>query len=373
MQLIIAVLIAVLIYGLQYRLYRNLWDEKLDIDIRFDEIYMDVGERNSLTEIITNSKFLPLPVFHVKYATSRSFKFDDCENASITDMYHRNDVFSIMVNQKVTRKLYFTATKRGFYTVNSLNVIAKDFFMTKTFAKSIPNYSEVYVFPKKNKNAEFISFSNGIMGEIETEKSLCEDPFSFRGIREYEKFDTMSRINWRATAKTDKLMVNQYSKTSEYRVKLLLNLDNNNIIKTDYMKEKSIELTSSLAKEFLKHKFPIMLASNGLDVVEGTMGRVEFGSSMNHLLSIDKYLARIGSNKEIDQFITIIDRDIRKLEDRITYVIVSSYCREDLLIKLDYMVKKGVTLILIVPYYDKYGFVPSRPYMKGWEVKLDEG
>lgn len=373
MQLIIAVLVAVLMYSIQYKLYRQFWDNKLNISVRFQNPYMNSGERNYLTEIVSNEKKLPLPVLHVKYSTSRTFLFDDYENTSVTDLYHRNDVFSVLGNQKVTRTLSFVATKRGFYTMNNQNIIAKDFFMTKTFAKTIKDYSELYVFPRKYDGARMELFCNWLFGDIESKKSLYEDPFSFRGVRDYNYHDSMNKVNWKASARTGRLMVNQYNHASEYKVKIMLNLDTNNMIKMEKMQEVCIEIASSLAKNMLEKNISVMFESNGLDIVNKDMVSVPGGASSAHMITIDKALSRIDKTGDIEDFLELMDDDVTHIKDNITYVFVSSYYKNDILLKIDYMIDKGASVMMIVPYFDKIGFSPIRPYMYGWEVKMDEG
>ncbi len=372
MQLIIAIIVATFLYNYIQKLYRRMWDEKLNIDISFEDNCLEPGNESNIVEVINNDKFLPLPILHVKFATSKTFDYFDEENAVITDRYYRNDVFSVMGNKKVTRRLTFIATKRGFFTITGVNIIAKDFFITRTFAKSIPNYSELYVFPGKINTDYYEVMCNSIFGEIETKRSLFEDPFSFRGIREYNNNDSMSRINWRASAKTGQLMVNQYGHTAEYRVKLFLNLDTNYMLKSYAVEELSIELISSLAKTFLEKNVPVMVTGNGRDIVTEELLNVDFGLAKNHLVTIDKGLARIGKHDTNEEFLDILDKDVRLLDDSIAYVVVSAYCSEELLLKLDYIVSKGMSVTLIVPYYDVDGFLPKRGYIKGWEVKFDE-
>ena len=372
MQFIIAIAIALFIYAFQKRLYIRMWKKKLDIDISLQDTYVEEGDKSSIVEIINNAKFLPLPVLHVKFSTDRSFLFEDCENATVTDMYHRNDVFSVMGNQKITRRLNFVATKRGFYNIGNINIVGKDFFMTKSYAENVKCDSWMYVFPKKYNSEPFDLMCDSVIGEIETKRSLYEDPFSFRGIREYQLFDSMGSINWRATAKLGNLMVNQYNYTTEQRVKILLNLDTDTMIKREHMREVSIRLASSVAKAILEKSMPVMIASNGYDVINKTMGAVDYGMARNHLNTIDRYLARIGDCGDVDEFFKILNKDITNPTEGVAYLIVSSYCKEDLLLKLDYMVSKGISVAIVVPHYDIQEFSPARRYIRGWEVKLYE-
>lgn len=372
MQLVIAIFIAIIVYILQQRLYCRLWDKNLKVCIDFHDSYVACGEKTYLTETIYNAKFLPLPVFHVKFSTDRSFRFLDYENAAVTDSYHRNDVFSVMGNQKITRTLEFYPCRRGLYTVEGIDVIARDFFMTRSFARHIKNQAELYVFPGKYADADFDVLCHNLLGDIEIRRALTEDPYTFRGIRDYDRTCNMGRINWKATARTGDMKVNVYGHSAEQKIKILLNMEPQVMLKVEYMQETSIRLASSIARYFLDAHIPVMLASNGTDKITGETGAVEAGAALEHMISVDKYLARIRDNAGLDIFMALLDREIAGRDENISYVVISPYCKDDLLIKLDYLVRMGIDVSMVVPYYDIQTPDDSRSYIHSWEVKLDE-
>ena len=88
--------------------------------------------------------------------------------------------------------------------------------------------------------------------------------------------------------------------------------------------------------------------------------------------AVNKYLARIKENAGIDAFMQMVDTEIQQMEEPITYVIISPYYKEDLLLKLDYMHKKHPELHMVVPYYDIQDKTGWRGYMQGVEVKWNE-
>ncbi len=372
MQLIIAITVAIFIFIWQKSLYNRMWDEDLKVDIRFKDSYINAGEGSSLYEVINNNKLLPLPVFHVKFSVDKSFLFDNQDNVSVTDCYHRNDAFSIMGNQKITRKLDFQSTKRGVFAVSGVTITAKDFFMTKTFASVVECNSRLFVFPRKMDTLEFETYFNTVLGDIEARRGLLEDPYTFRGIRDYDVSDNMSKINWKASAKSGQLMVNQYGYSWEPRIKILLNLDTNQMIRSDYITELAIELASSIAMEFLNNRISVGLVSNALDVKKSPLGELSSGTTMEHMLTIDRYLASVVGNSEIDGFLDIIDGLIDSYDRESTYIIISPYHREDLLLKLDYLREMGMDFHMLVPYFDVQGLKDHRDYIYGWEVELDE-
>lgn len=372
MRIVIAVAIAAIIYMLQNILYRKLWDRELKADIYFSCPYVECGGKAKLFEVISNEKRLPLPVLHVKFSAPRSFVFADAVNASITDLYYRNDIFSVMGGQRITRTLEFKTEKRGYYMIENINLTAKNLFMTGTFAKTIHPLAGFYVFPQKYNHVKFNVLMKHIMGDIETRLHIAEDPYTFRGIREYSSQDTMSRINWKASAKTGNLMVNMYNQTSYCKVIIMLNLDTNIMLKADYIKELSIELASSVAKKLIDKAMPVMLITNGTDISGQELDVYSAGASESHLITIDKQLACISGNLNVERFVELVDAELKKNEDNTAYIIISSYHKNNLMERLDKMKTRGMNVNMIVPYYDS--FVPdvSRSYMYGWEVTLND-
>ena len=372
MRIVIAVVIAAIIYVLQDRLYSKLWDRELKAEIYFGRPYVECGERAKLFEVISNEKRLPLPILHVKFSAPRSFVFDDVVNASVTDFYYRNDIFSVMGGQRITRTLEFKTEKRGYYIIENINLTAKNLFMTGTFAKTVHPMAGFYVFPQKHNDIKFNVLMKHIMGDIETRLHIVEDPYTFRGIREYSNQDTMNRINWKASAKTGNLKVNMYNQTSYCKVKIMLNLDTNIMLKADYIKELSIELASSTAKKLIDKAMPVMLITNGMDVSGQELDVYSEGASESHLITIDKQLACISGNLNVEHFIELVDAELKKNEDDTAYIIISSYHKSNLMERLDKMKARGMNINMIVPYYDSYVPDVSRSYMYGWEVTLND-
>lgn len=371
MQIIKAIFLAVIIYAIQKKFYKSFWYKNLNVNIKFADKFIEAGEKSTLVEVINNAKALPLPVIHVKFAVSRSFLFSDYANVAVTDMYHRNDAFSVMGNRKITRKLEFVAGSRGLYEIQNANVIGRDLFMTTNFAERINCDTSIYVFPKKIRDLKYEMALNTILGEIESRKSLIEDPYTFRGIRDYDVSDNMSKINWKATARTSNLMVNLYNHTSEHKVKIILNVDVNTMYKLFLLRETCIELASTTAQYMLKHKIPVMLNSNGLDKITGVCGEIDFGASYNHLISIDKYLARIDKDAGVDKFMEIINDEVKELDTTVSYIIISTNYSKDIMLKLSYMKKCGIDIHMIIPYYKDTGFVSPADFAFGWEVNID--
>ena len=175
MPLITATIVVVLIYVLQKVIYAKTWSKGLGASCRFSRDFIDCGESAELRLVVENAKYLPLPIFQLKFSVEKSLEFEDMVNAAITDKYYKSEVFALMSNQRVTRKLSFIGAARGVVTISDMSMIVHDFLMSSAFAATIGDSDTIYVFPRKMVDMRFDMFFRGIVGNIETRRSLIED------------------------------------------------------------------------------------------------------------------------------------------------------------------------------------------------------
>ncbi len=368
MHLVLIVLMIAVIYFTQERLYRKHWKRGLRTSLCFSREYMECGEEAELVEEIENDKTLPLPVFHYKFSVDRALKFQDMENSVVTDYYHRNDVFSVLGHQKIRRTLTFRGYERGHFRVESVTVMVRDFFMSRLFAQSMKEDVGIYVFPKKLDTKKITSLTRGRIGEIAAKRSMVEDPLSFRGLRDYQTLDPYRSINWKQSARTGQWKVNLYDATQDAEVHILLNLDTDSMIRTDHLLEESISLVSSLARVYLDRKERVMVWTNGLTEEGVRLQPPGLGSERSHGITIDKYLTMIRKSDGKDAFLTYLDSELTSMNRSTLYLVVSPYYKEDLLQRLDRLVKEDAAVLCVVPYYSMVGFDARRSYLVGWEV-----
>ena len=207
-------LIAYLLFIIQRRLYEKLWQKHLRISVKFATGHIFEGDQGELKEVIENRKRLPLSMLKVKFKTDRHLIFNNDRGSRTTDQYYRNDVFRIGGGERVTRTLKFTGGKRGYYTIDEISLVASDLFFLGQMVTDQPVKTELYVYPKPYYSNRLRQSFVQLNGEMLTRRHLLEDPFEYRGIREYQPYDDMRSINWKATAKTGDFKVNQRNYTS---------------------------------------------------------------------------------------------------------------------------------------------------------------
>lgn len=331
MAIILLIAAAFIIYILQDKLYRHYWSKNLTASIAFQDTPVLEGESATLTEVITNKKILPLPVLHAKFQVSRYLEFHSKENTSLSDSYYKNDIFSILFYQKITRTLKFTCTKRGYYRISQVDLVTSGPLMTHNHAITCPQDTWLYVYPRPiNIDSLDVPFKK-LIGSLTSRQFMYEDPFEFRGIRAYTHSDPMSAINWNASARNNTLMVNVHHSTISQEAVLLLNLEDETIWKYDALHEAAIQIAAALSERFLRNSIPTRIICNGKDIVTGQIFSLPAGSGLRQINAIQECLARIDLNKAPSPFLPLVTAELNAASMRQPlYIMIGNCMRSDL-------------------------------------------
>lgn len=311
-QIIAIGIVAFLLFVLQQKIYEHLWNKDLTATISFAKNYIFEGQEGQLKEVIENRKRLPLFMLKVKFQTDRHLVFEDTKGSRTTDQYYRNDIFQVNGGEKITRTIKFTGGRRGYYTINTMDLVATDLFMTNQYVENMAVATYMYVYPKLFNSKEFRSYLQQLNGEVLTKRHILEDPFEYRGIREYQPTDDMRSINWKATAKTGDLKVNQKNYTGLQSVRIFLNLEDEGVLKKEDCIEASIQIAAGLCDFFIKQGIRVSCFTNGIDMMSRMPITIEAGSSKGQTESVLRALARVDTEQPVVNFADCFSKRIFK-------------------------------------------------------------
>ena len=372
MHYVLAMMVAVALHLFQKSYYEKHWKDNLSAKIFYNKTHARVGDEVVLTEQVNNDKKLPIPTLCVKFSTSRSFLFDDVDNAVISDRYHRNDLFSIAGRQQITRNLKFQVTKRGYYAIEQFDLISYDLFMSVSFADKQENHTALYVYPELLADRQSLSLISSILGDI-TQTNMYEDLLSFRGIREYMNGDSMRCMNWKATAKTNELMVNTYFDIQSTQVVVLFNLDTNRFERNEELQEYMIRVVATLLYYMNKKDFATRLAINTRDCLTGETIITDVGKGGEHFKTLLEILSRLDLSRSkvpFEEFFYDKYALFEKNNTSVSYIIVSNYRKESLLTEFYNKRAKGYQIHFLCP--EHTSFCSPIQDVQYWEVKNDE-
>ncbi len=231
--------------------YTKHWNAGLSVSLDFLQDYVYAGDQAGMTEQIENRKKMMLPVLEAGFHMDKRLSFRDCENTNVSDFIYKRDIFALLGNQRITRKLTLDCPKRGRYRIDSADLTAFSMLHRQRFSIQYPVKTELYVYARRTNISDILVACERLTGSLQCARRLYEDPFAFSSIREYTVTDPMNTINWKASARTGELMVNTFESTLTERVMLYLDVEDSGILKYEYLIEESISVAACLAQKLI--------------------------------------------------------------------------------------------------------------------------
>lgn len=269
--------------------YAKHWHKNLMITLNFLQEFVYAGDQAEMTEQIENRKRLVLPVLEVAFHVDKKLAFHDCENTSVSDFTYKRDIFALLGNQRVTRKLTLNCTHRGYYRIDKSYLTAFSMLHRRRFSMEFPADTELYVYAARTNVSNILVTCEHLMGSVQCAKRLFEDPFAYASIREYTLTDPMKTINWKASARTGELMVNTFESTHMEKVMIFLDVEDSGILKYEYLTEDSISVAASLAQKMIAKGMEVGLCTN---IVSDQNSSKSIPASTDKKLSTDMAINR---------------------------------------------------------------------------------
>ena len=342
---------ALIVYLIQRLLYQKLWSRHVDISVNFDERTCVEGATSTLTEVVTNRGFLLMPFVHAKFSTGYGLRFTERENVRTSDQNYKNDIFSLLFYQRITRRLPFACTARGYYKIDNADIVASDLFYTIRMVSRCPQDTVLYVFPRFADLSDLEQPLRKMVGELTARTFMYPDPFEFKGIRDYTISDPMNTINWKATARTGSLMVNTFDSTTQKRIVILLDVEDETLIRHQSLHEESIRLSAALAYRFLGAGSPVRIVTNGRDVESReTLPKIS-ANGPGETGDILRALSRLDLNLSPEEFYPLIRKEMEDPDYRTAAYILITPCMKAPLIDAMNDLATEAAALFIAPLY----------------------
>ncbi|MCF0135125.1 MAG: DUF58 domain-containing protein [Lachnospiraceae bacterium] len=310
--IIIPIIVGLLIY-LQKWVYERFWSRNLDAEAAFRDHTLSAGCETEITERMTNAKILPLPWVQMKFEILRNGK---------TDNLFRAELFNILFHQQIVRKSKITLEKRGIYQISQVSLFSSDLFISGKLYKHYPNRTSVTVFPQKLPESDLDVPYEKLTGDIATRRYTLEDPFLFKGIRQYQQGDSFKNINFKASARSGEWLVNTHEYTLDQKVRILLLADRSFLYAEEQEYEAALSYAATLTGRLEEEGVPVILESNALDALENKQPFVPEGCSQNHTDAVLEALARLDLTRTGEKGQDMIRRLIDQRSADEYYVII---------------------------------------------------
>ncbi len=345
--LVIFLVLLIVYYSARDKIMQNISYER-----SFSEDGVFEGESCVLTETISNKGFLPLFGVIVESYFYKDLELDGIVCPQTEALLYNESRFNLLPYMQIKRRHNVKCLKRGFYALESANIV---FFKSE---KLVTAGTDIYVYPKIVPIKENMYATGALQGDYTASRRLIPDPFNMSGIREYLPGDSFNMINFKATAKSAySIKVNNYDYSSSRTVAIYMNfqMDPENTLPTDIfeaMMERGLSYVSALVRTALDSGSRVGYTANCNLVTGERFVSFAPANSRIHLIDILREMAMTRISEGVS-FISLLDQAVADSVTESEIYIVTSFVNEEISERASRLVRQGNTVRIVELEKDK--------------------
>jgi uncharacterized protein (DUF58 family) len=349
--------------------------------LRVERSYVDrafLKETIPVTLKLSNNTWLPMPWLRA----SESLPLDLAPAQQI------RQVFTLRPKETKTICYNLNCVRRGYYPVGPLRLTSGDLFGFTEVAARSEGLQHITVYPRIIPLVGLNVPSRLPFGTLTSTRRIFEDPARLRGVRDYQAGDSLRRINWKASAHAETLLVKQFSPAISLESMVFLNLNVG-----EYSRQRrygatewAIVVAASVATYLEGARQAIGLATNGLDPLSAPHDQA--GAAIDkralsqfspipsrpgrpHLMKVLEMLARVEATESPQPFATWAQRNAVPLSWGTTVIAITPQGDETACQGLHQLVRVGLNVVmLVVEPYARFGVVRERARRLGFAAYM---
>ncbi len=329
-----------------------------------------LGETIPVALELSNRTRLPMPWLRVNESLPS-------ELAATTQL---SRVFTLRPREQLTLDYNLRCLRRGYYPIGPLRLTSGDLFGFADIQNRGEGVQYLTVYPRLIPLVGLALPSRLPFGTLGSPQRMFEDPARMRGVREYQAGDSQRRINWKASAHSDNLLVKHFSPAISLESVLMLNLhaDEYERQRRYSASEWAIVVTASVAAYLESRRQAIGLAVHGVDSLiamsietAGSAARqpmtVPPRPGRPHLMKVLALLARSELLEDGESFVAWAQRTAAPLPWGATVIAITPSGDALTCQGLHGLVRAGLNVVmLVVEPYNRFEVVQERSRRLGF-------
>jgi len=250
------------------RFLTSNWTESLTADRQCDRLAAEVGDSVAVVVNVHNHGRLPIPWCLVEDLLPRRALVHNPPNLGVEGRRVQLAMLKAGDKQRLTYQL--KCNRRGYYQLGPLVLETGDLFGLHRRYRVATKPHFLLVLPQVIPLEGYDVSSKRPIGEVRMTYRLFEDPTRIAGVRQYEQGDPLSRVNWRATARTGVLHSKVYEPSTVAGASILLEYHKSSHVKQHepMRSELAVTAAASIANAVYEMGQQIGLITNGRDAAD---------------------------------------------------------------------------------------------------------
>jgi len=332
MEIAIVAFLLLLFFMIEIIFFKIFLKRGLHYSLTFSKFEAYEGEDMFVDEEIYNKKPIPVPWVKADIHSSKWLEFAGASSSVVDERRFVTSGFILRAYQRTKRRWYMKCTKRGVFDIDNATVTCGDILGLITESKAVPVNKRLVVYPGVIDIDEMFFSTKDILGDAVVKRFILDDPFIVKGIRNYIPGDAINRINWKATAKTGGLMVNENDFTTKVGITVLMNVQSDyeefDFVKNKDVIELAIKTCSTILNRGYSQAIPIRFGSNACTYDDDTsMILTESGTGQEHMKHMLYKLAqvRLKNIRDFPIYLSMLENQINNTQ---VYIVTAYMCEE---------------------------------------------
>ncbi len=269
----------VFVYALLLGIYPlNAFHVEREIDIKGE-----LQSGDSAWVKLTLTRSFPFPLFYIAIEEGLPKRIRD--RGKVGHLYR--GLFPMHFRRTLIFHYEIPSLPRGEHAFNEVVIKTGDLFGMIQKSITLSCQSEFTVFPKQSVLTAWQPIEHTSGGSSRARKQFEMDLTSISSVRDYAAGDRLSWLDWKATARANKLVTKQFDFPVNRDVLFVLDATSRNLFSEEAF-ERSVSLTATLAKRSLD-----LGAGVGLLTINEKQNYIQMAGGLQQQWMVMKHLARV--------------------------------------------------------------------------------
>lgn len=335
----------------------KLWERHcmtgLEYRRRFSRRKVGFGETVELEVEIVNRKLLPLGWLEIEDEVPKALKIPRAQILSSHKVGRAllSNLIALRPFERVRRRYVIPCEIRGEHLFGPVRLRTGDLFGLVSREQDLDIADTLIVYPRVVPVVQLGLPARQPLGDLRTRSWLFEDPSRFVGAREHRPGDSLRRVHWAASARSQTLQVKVFEATTSHQLVLFLDLNTaglwwNFTYDTDAL-ELAITTAASLARWAIEQDYSVGLVTNGMHrgklarvAVDAAGGAAQFPRILEALARLEPFAVR--------PFAQLVAEGARRLAYGATVVVVAARLDALTVAELTALRRKGHPVVAVL-------------------------
>ena len=332
-----------------------LWNRLSLEEVRYErqiaQSRVFMGEETTLAISVVNRKPIPIGRVDIEDEFPEEIEIEDAETVESPNpktMVLRHHT-SMSWYERIHWKYTIRCGARGFYRLGPVKMESGDLFGFFESRKIETSGDYLMVYPRVVSLPEMGMPAARPLGETRGGISIFQDPSRPSGLREYAVGDPMKIVDWKATARLQRLQARTFEPSSSFTVMIIALVETAERSWEGYSPtnlERVITAAASVASYAAERQYSVGLFSNGTPILSDRPMKLPAASSPEQLTIILEALATIRP-MPIGPMAPQLAQNLRQFPIGATLVIVAAILSDEMVDTTADLRRQGYRMVVI--------------------------